>query len=138
MPLSHRETLRVLEAAIARAEQLEASVAIAIVDEYADLVAMSLLDTVQGARRRFLPRAAQGKAMAVTVWFGQPSSALIERGQAPGGQMASRSFDNMLMYERGAVPLKRGDQLLGAIGVGGAPSGQDEEIAAAGAAVLEV
>jgi uncharacterized protein GlcG (DUF336 family) len=136
MPLTHRETLKVLEAAVSKAEELQARVAIAIVDEYADLVAMSLLDTVQGARRRFLPKAAQGKAMAVTVWFGRPSAELIERGTAPGGMMASRAFDNQLMYERGAVPIKRGDELVGAIGVGGAPAGQDEEIAAAGAAAL--
>jgi uncharacterized protein GlcG (DUF336 family) len=136
MSITHQEAQTALDAAIAKAEENGANVAVAVVDENNYLVAMMLMAGVQGARRAFLPQAAQGKAMASLLWFGQPSSALIERGTRPAAQLASKTFGDRVLYEQGAMPVKRGEQVIGAVGCAGAPSQKDEEIAAAGAAAI--
>jgi uncharacterized protein GlcG (DUF336 family) len=48
----------------------------------------------------------------------------------------NKVYGERLFYQQGAVPIKRGDVVVGAVGVGGAASQQDEDIAAAGAAIV--
>ena len=44
--------------------------------------------------------------------------------------------DGQLIPQQGAVPIKRGNELIGAIGVSGASGQEDEAIARAGLAAL--
>jgi uncharacterized protein GlcG (DUF336 family) len=44
--------------------------------------------------------------------------------------------EGLIIPQQGAVPIMRGSELIGAIGVSGALSSEDEEIAAAGAGAL--
>jgi uncharacterized protein GlcG (DUF336 family) len=44
--------------------------------------------------------------------------------------------EGQIIPQQGAVPIKRGSELLGAIGVSGARSEEDEEIARAGLGAL--
>ena len=88
-------------------------------------------------RYPFLPQGSLGKAMATALWGGTPSSALQERAAAPIFGTVNNMYGGRLVYSSGGVPIKRGDDVIGAIGVGGAPSGQlDEDIASAGAATI--
>ena len=134
MSISHQEARRILDAAIAKADELGVKVGISVVDDHADLVASIVMGD---AGFLFLPQASMGKAMATVVWRGQLSGVLNERAGAPMFQAVNAMYNNKLVYQQGAVPLKRGDELIGAVGAGGASPQQDEEIAAAGAAALE-
>jgi uncharacterized protein GlcG (DUF336 family) len=44
--------------------------------------------------------------------------------------------DGQIIPQQGALPIKHGNELIGAIGVSGAASQEDEEIARAGVAAL--
>ena len=132
MSITHQEAQRGLNAGIAKAEELGVQVAIAIVDDHASLVGLIRMQSAF----LFLPEAATGKAMATVVWRGQPSGVLNERAGTPMMQAVNSTYGNRLFYQQGAVPIRRGDQLIGAAGAGGASSQQDEEIAEAVAAAI--
>jgi uncharacterized protein GlcG (DUF336 family) len=54
------------------------------------------------------------------------------------GRIAMTALPSDFTPLQGGVPIKRGDQIIGAIGVSGAKSAaQDEEVAKAGAAAVE-
>lgn len=132
MSITHEDALAALQAGVARAEELGIRVAIAVVDDHADLVAMIRMSDV---RFLFLTQAAQGKAMASVVW-GQPSGALTERAGAPIMTATNTVYHGQLFYQQGAVPIKKDGKVIGAAGVGGASPAQDEEVAAVVGAVL--
>ena len=132
--ISHQESRRMLDAAVAKAEEMGVQVGICIVDDHASPVGSIVMG---GAAFLFLFQASMGKAMATVVWRGQPSGVLNERAGTPMFQAVNSMYANQLVYQQGAVPLRRGEQLVGAIGVGGASPQQDEEIAVAGAAAFE-
>jgi uncharacterized protein GlcG (DUF336 family) len=133
MTLTHEEVLSAMQAGIAKADELGIQVAIAVVDDHADLVALIRMSDV---RFLFLPQAAQGKAMASVVW-GQPSGALNERANAPIMTATNTAvYEGKLFYQQGAVPFKRDGKIAGAVGAGGASGQQDEEVAAVVAALL--
>ena len=134
MSIDHHEIRRILDAAIAKAEELGIKVGISIVDDHGSLVGSIVM---AGAGFLFLPQASAGKAMATVVWRGQPSGVLNERASLPMFQAVNAMYDNKLVYQQGAVALKRGNELVGAIGAGGASPEQDEEVATAGAAALK-
>ncbi|MGE0057035.1 MAG: heme-binding protein [Dehalococcoidia bacterium] len=126
MSISHEEAMSALQAGLAKAQEMGVQLAIAIVDDHADLVAMIKMTD---ARFLFLPQAAQGKAMASVVW-GQPSAALFERASAPIMVATNASvYNNKLFYQGGAVPFKRDGKIAGAVGAGGASPQQDEDVA---------
>lgn len=133
MSISHEDALNALQAGIAKADELGIKLAIAIVDDHADLVALVRMTDV---RFLFLPQAAQGKAMASVVW-GQPSGALTERASAPLMVATNTAvYHDQLFYQQGAVPFKRDGKVAGAVGAAGASGAQDEEVASVAAALL--
>ncbi len=132
MSISHEDAIKALQAGVAKAEELGIQVAIAVVDDHADLVAMIRMSDV---RYLFLPQAAQGKAMASLVW-GQPSGNLTERASAPMMVATNNVYHGQLFYQPGAVPIKRDGKIIGAAGAGGASTDNDVEVAMAVAAVL--
>jgi uncharacterized protein GlcG (DUF336 family) len=133
MSISHEDAMAALQAGVAKAEELGIQLAIAIVDDHADPVAMVRMSDV---RFLFLPQAAQGKAMASVVW-NQPSGVLNERAGTPMMQAVATMYHGQLVYQQGAVPVMRDGKLIGAVGAGGASPPQDEEVARAAAAVLD-
>lgn len=132
MSITHREAFTALGAAVAKADELGVKVAIAIVDDHADLVA---LIRMEDASFLFLSQAAQGKAMASMVWH-QPSGDLTEVANTPMFQATNRIYHDQLVFQQGALPIVRDGRQIGAIGVGGALPAQDEEIASAGVVAL--
>jgi uncharacterized protein GlcG (DUF336 family) len=65
-----------------------------------------------------------------------PSAELTERANNPVMRALMLMEDGQIIPQQGAVPIKRGNELLGAIGVSGARSEEDEEVSRAGVAAL--
>ncbi len=131
MSITLAEAERILQAAKQKALGMRRAVGISVVDARGDLVAMARMD---GALWRTAP-VSRGKAYA-SVAFGVPSGELAERADNPVMRALMLQEDGLIIPQQGAVPMKRGNILLGAIGVSGAASHEDEEIALAGAQAL--
>ena len=125
------EAVRMLGAAVKSAEAMDVKVAIAVLDPRGDLVALHRMD---GALWRSVP-ISQGKAAASAAWDA-PSGDLRERWDQPVLRALSMMENGRLIPWPGAVPVRHGDELVGAVGVSGARPEQDEEIAKAGVAAL--
>jgi glc operon protein GlcG len=131
MPITLAEAERVLQAAKKKAQEMGLRVAISVVDPRGDLLAMVRLD---GAMWRTAP-VSRGKAFA-SVAFGVPSGELTARADNPVMRSLMLMEDGNIIPQQGAVPIMRAGELLGAIGVSGARSDEDEEIARAGLQAL--
>ncbi len=125
------EAERILQAAKQKALEMGLKVAISVVDARGDLVAMLRLD---GALWRTAP-VSRGKAYAAAA-FGLPSAELTERANNPVMRALMQMEDGQIIPQQGALPVKRGNELLGAVGVSGATGPEDEDIARAGLAAL--
>ena len=116
-----------LAAAEAEAQRNGWNVSIAVVDAHGDLLAFHRMD---GAS---LPSIDIALAKARTsARGGQPSKTYADR--LSGGNMAILALDFMPL--QGGVPIVVEGVRVGAIGVSGVTSAQDEQIALAGAAAV--
>lgn len=131
MALTLVEIERMLQAAKKKALDMGVIVGISIVDARGDLLAALRLD---GALWRTMS-VSRGKAYA-SVAFGVASAELMERANNPVMRALMLMEEGQIIPQQGAVPIKRGSELLGAIGVSGARSEEDEEIARAGVSAL--
>ena len=116
-------------AAIQKANELGIRISVAVCDAGGHLIAFSRMDGAGWAGAY----GAQGKAMASAA-TGSPS------GRIPADLHVMQRINELsgarLIYSQGAVPIVVDGELVGAIGAGGGTAEQDEECAAAGAAVL--
>lgn len=120
---------RVLAAAIARAKEKSAGGAIAVVDAGGSLIAFQRLDGTFAAGSSV----SLGKARTSAL-FKKPTKAFED--SINGGRTALAAVHEMTPLQ-GGVPILVDGQVVGAIGVSGAHSQQeDEEIALAGAAAI--
>lgn len=132
--ISMDEALRMQAAALAKAKELGAAVAITIIDANTNLVSTIRMDNVEWV---WLPDDARGKAMTTVVWRGEPSGAFRDRAASPMFTWLNDHYQGKLLYLQGAVGIRRGDRLIGAIAASGGTGEQDEAIALAGANALE-
>jgi uncharacterized protein GlcG (DUF336 family) len=135
MALTYGKADRVLKASIAKASELGIGVSICVMDDYTNPVAVARMDK---ARRGTTSWASMGKTMVAAIW-GVPSKETAERmnrGTSEIKEHAQALYGHRLIFLGGAVPLKEGDEIIGAVGVSGGTGEQDEEIAIAGAEVL--
>jgi uncharacterized protein GlcG (DUF336 family) len=132
-PLKLEEVNRMMGASLKKALSMDIRpVAIAILDARGDLLAFNRMD---GAMWRTVS-VAQGKA-AASAAFGQPSVELQDRYNTPVMNALTLSENGRLVPWQGALPIKRADgSLVGAIGVSGAKSDEDEAVGQAGIDVL--
>jgi glc operon protein GlcG len=118
---------RVLAAAKHEAERLHAPCAIAVVDKSGILVAFLKMDGVRAGS----PDLAIGKAR---------TSALLERPSAETENNVDNGRSSFVtsgfMTLRGGVPLKAGEEVVGAVGVAGLNKDNDVAIAQAAAAAF--
>ena len=85
----------------------------------------------------FTPETSRAKAVAAAN-FRMSTAELAERVQkgAPFWTHVGSAIPGQILPSHGAVPIVVGGRVIGAIGCGGGTGEQDQECAAAGAAVL--
>lgn len=125
MALTLAEANRVVERAIAKAEELKIRISVAVVDTGGRLMAFNRMDGATWAGAY----GSQGKAIA-SAGMGRPSGAI--KADAPIVQDIKAQEGSHMIPAQGAVPIIRGGVVDGACGVGGGTSQQDEECAQAG------
>ena len=125
------EAVKMCNAAIAKAEELGIKIAAAVVDSGTNLVAEHKMDgtlilAIEGSR---------GKAVA-SVIFGQPSGELEARADRPVMRSLQIQMNGRFIMGQGALPIVRDGEVIGACGVGGGTSAEDEQCASAGLEAL--
>ncbi len=123
------EANRVIEASTAKARELGYNMVVAIVDTETSLVALARMD----GTLPFAPDIARGKATATVVTNGMPSGAASERFPQTLRDPVVAMYGGRVAWLQGAVPIKRDEVLIGAVGASGGPPDQDEIVAQAGA-----
>jgi glc operon protein GlcG len=129
MALTLIEAHRMVQAAIAKAEELQVKLSVAVCDTGGNLIAFSRMDNAIVVSAVV----AQGKA-AASAGFGRASGAL--QADSPVIQAVIATMGGRMLPARGAVPVYKSGVLVGAIGASGATAEQDEQCAQAGAATL--
>ena len=128
MSITLDEANRIIGGAIAKAQQLNIKVSVAVCDAGGRLVSFQRMDNAIWASAY----GSQGKAVASAA-FGRASGELQPRADQPTPRgIALRSGGEMILGQ-GAVPILRNGVVVGACGVGGGTSQEDEDCARAGA-----
>ena len=131
MPLTLSEANQVVHAAVAKAQELNIRISVAVCDAGGRLVAFNRMDGAIWAGAY----GSQGKAVA-SVAFGRASGELQERAGSPIVQGIAAAEGGHMICSQGAVPIIRNGVVEGACGVGGGTSEQDEDCARAGVAAI--
>ena len=131
MALTLTEATRIIAGTIAKAQELNVKVSVAVCDAGGRLIAFHRMDGAFWAS----VYGSQGKALASAA-FARPSGELQERADTPIIRGINLAEGGHMITSQGAVPIFRGGVLEGACGVGGATSQQDEDCARAGVALL--
>ncbi len=129
MALTLADAHRMIQAATAKAGELQVKLSIAVCDTGGNLIAFSRMDGAIVVSATV----AQGKA-AASAGFGRPSGAL--QADSPVIQAVIAATGGRMLPARGAVPVSRNGEVIGAIGASGATAEQDEICAQTGAAAL--
>jgi uncharacterized protein GlcG (DUF336 family) len=116
---------------LAKARELNIKVSAAVCDGGGRLIALQRMDNAIWASAY----GCQGKAVASAA-FGRPSGVMQERANQPTPAGINGASGGEMIMGQGAVPLFRNGVLVGACGVGGGTSQEDEDCASAGAAAL--
>ncbi len=124
--------MKALEAAFVRARSLNVTVGVAVVDARGDLVASARMDDSLW----WWTESSRAKAMATVTFGGIPRGELTERAARPVGQTLLHMHQGLIALQQGAVPIKKGGKLVGAIGAAGGTGQEDEDISAAGASAI--
>ncbi|MDA0663581.1 MAG: heme-binding protein [Proteobacteria bacterium] len=131
MSLTRENANRIADAAIARAEELGIGINVAVVDGGGRLIVFQRMDNAAWAGMY----GSQGKAIA-SVAFGRSSAELQERAAHPTLIGIRAAEGEHMIFGQGAMPVFRDGKVIGACGVGGGTSQQDEDCAIAGIAAL--
>lgn len=131
MALTLSEANQIVYAAIAKAQELNIRISVAVCDAGGRLVAFNRMDGAIWAGAY----GSQGKAVA-SVAFGRPSGELQERAGSPIVQGIAVAEGGHMIVSQGAVPIIRNGIVEGACGVGGGTAQQDEDCARAGVAKI--
>ena len=131
MALTLEEAKRIVKAAIAKAEELDIKLNVAVCDASGRLVAFNRMDgAIWGGIY-----GSQGKAV-VSSGFGRPSGVMQARAAEPIIQGIMAAEGGHMIPSQGAVPIIRGGVVEGACGAGGGTGQQDEECSQAGVDAL--
>jgi uncharacterized protein GlcG (DUF336 family) len=131
MALTLSEANQVVHAAIAKAQEMNIRISVAVCDAGGRLVAFNRMDGAIWAGAY----GSQGKAIA-SVAFGRASGELQERAGSPIVHGIAVAEGGHMIPSQGAVPIMRNGVVDGACGVGGGTAQQDEDCARAGIAKI--
>lgn len=127
MSLTLEEANRILAGALEKARQLDIRISAAVVDTGGRLVAFQRMDDAIWAG----VYGSQGKAIASAA-FGRASGEMQARADQPTPRGIALAEGGHMIMGQGALPILRGGVVVGACGVGGGTSQQDEDCARAG------
>ena len=127
MSLTLDEANRIVAGAIEKARQLNIKISAAVVDTGGRLVAFQRMDNAIWASAY----GSQGKAIASAA-FGRPSGDMQARADQPTPRGIAAASGGAMIMGQGAVPILRDGVVVGACGVGGGTSQEDEDCARAG------
>jgi uncharacterized protein GlcG (DUF336 family) len=130
-PISLATAKRVAEAAEAEAARIPAQVAIAVLDSTGHLVVLHKMDHALYGGIAI----AQAKAQTA-VDFKRPTKVFEEAVAGGGGGLRFLAAAGLCPLE-GGIPLLENGVIVGAIGVAGGAAGQDVQVAAAGARIVD-
>ena len=127
MSLTLEEANRIIAGAIDMARQLNIRISAAVVDAGGRLVALQRMDNAIWASAY----GSQGKAVASAA-FGRASGEMQARADQPTPRGIAAASGGEMIMGQGAVPIIRNGVVIGACGVGGGTSQEDEDCARAG------
>ena len=131
MALTLAEANRIVEGAVAHAQELNIKINVAVCDAGGRLIAFNRMDgAIWGG-----VYGSQGKAVA-SAGFGRPSGELAERASSPTLSGIRDAEGGHMIMGQGGLPILRNGVVDGACGVGGGTSQEDEDCANAGIARL--
>jgi len=131
--ISHAQANAVIQAAVAKANDITQPSNIAVTDPSGHLVAFLRMD---GAVLVSI-EVAQKKARTVSMFGGKYRTGDLYNATSPGGALYGiQSTNNGLIFFGGGVPLKLNGSFVGALGVSGGTVDQDTTIANAAASSL--
>ncbi len=131
MAITLAEANRILEGAIAHAQEINIKMSVAVCDTGGRLVAFNRMDGAIWAG----VYGSQGKAVASAA-FGRPSGVMQERAEQPTPKGIAIAEGGHMIMGQGGVPIIRNGVVEGAVGVGGGTSQEDEDCSNAGIAKL--
>ncbi|HVC55696.1 MAG TPA: heme-binding protein [Stellaceae bacterium] len=131
MSLTLDEANRILRGTLAKAQELNIRVTAAVCDSGGRLIALQRMDGAIWAG----VYGSQGKAVASAA-FGRASGELSARADQPTPRGIAQAEGGHMIMGQGAVPILRNGVVIGACGVGGGTSQEDEDCAKAGVALL--
>ncbi len=131
MPISIDDAHKVIGGAIAKANEFDIKLSIAVVDDGGRLVAFARMDGAIWAG----VYGSQGKAVTSAA-YGRLSGVFMDMADRPIFRGIQAAEGGNMIYGQGGVPIVRDGVLIGAVGTGGGTGEQDEECAAAGAALV--
>ena len=135
MPLSLAQAQSLIQAAHENAAAESLRVAVAVVDEGGYLIALGRMDGAPPISSQI----AESKAVGAAVWHRDGDSlAQVNQERAAFFGQVDKLVRMPLIPGPGSVLIRRGDQVLGAVGVSGAAPGQDKACAEAGLAALSL
>jgi uncharacterized protein GlcG (DUF336 family) len=131
MGISSADAQKVCDAGVAKAEELGRNITISVVDDGLELRAVRRMDGARGFNFDLSSR------MAYTAGLFRLSGDEMEGRQGRGWFHAlSAARAGKICIASGCLPIRRGNEFIGAVGVSGAPDAVDLEIAQAGVAAL--
>ncbi len=131
MALTLDEANGIVAGAIAKANEMNIKINVAVCDAGGRLIAFNRMDgAIWGG-----VYGSQGKAVASAA-FGRTSGELQERASSPIISGILSAEGNHGIASQGGVPIVRNGLVEGACGVGGGTSQEDEDCASAGIATL--
>lgn len=125
--LTHADALKMMAAAKIEAEKQKWAVTIAVVDDAGHLLALERMD---GARAQ-TAQVAHLKARSAAVTH-RPGKVWEETAKTRPGML---NFPDAF-HVQGGLPISYQGEIIGAVGVSGVQSFEDEQVAAAGIAAL--
>jgi len=131
MALTVSEANQVVHAAVAKAQEMNIRISVAVCDAGGRLVAFNRMDGAIWAS----VYGSQGKAIASAA-FGRASGELQERAGSPIVSGIAAAEGGHMIVSQGGVPIIRNGVVEGACGVGGGTAQQDEDCARAGVAKI--
>ena len=127
MSLTLAEANTIVQAALDKAKEMNIRISVAVCDAGGRLMAFNRMDNaIWGSAY-----GSQGKAVASAA-FGRASGEMQARADQPTPRGINVASGGEMIMGQGAVPILRNGVVIGACGVGGGTSQEDEDCARAG------